>query len=43
LSAPDPAEEAARWLAFAEDDLRLARVILGVSDVKPRQACYHHG
>jgi HEPN domain-containing protein len=41
MSAPDLPEEAARWLAFAEDDLRLARVILSVSDVKPGQACYH--
>lgn len=41
MSAVDAAEEAGRWLAYAEDDLRLAKAVLSMTDVKPGQACYH--
>ena len=41
MSAADAAEEAGRWLAYAEDDRRLAKAVLAMTDVKPGQACYH--
>ena len=41
MSAADAAGEAGRWLAYAEDDLRLAKAVLTMTDVKPGQACYH--
>lgn len=41
MIAPGDAKEAARWLTYAEDDLRLAQAILAMTNVKPGQACYH--
>ena len=41
MSAADAAAEAARWLAYAEDDVRAARGLAAMADVKPGQACYH--
>ena len=41
MPASDPTEEAKRWLAFAEDDLALAKEIVTMGNVRPGQACYH--
>lgn len=41
MSAADAAEEARHCLEYAKDDLRLAKAVLAMSDVKPGQACYH--
>lgn len=41
MSAGSPGPDAATWLAYAEDDLRLAQAILTMNNVKPGQACYH--
>ena len=41
MPAPDPVAEAKGWLAYAEDDLRLATAILRLANVQPGQACYH--
>ncbi len=35
------AADAARWLAFAEDDLRAAELVLADEALAPRIACWH--
>ena len=41
MSEPQTPSDVERWLAFARDDLCVARLILDQPDGVPRHACFH--
>ncbi len=40
MSAPEPAEEARRWLEFEEEDLMEAEALMARQEAVPRHACW---